>query len=91
MINVKSELMYVPSGTVPLSDMVNQLKKEVWNNAAKEFALSVQKEVRNAKCEDHPSSNPVVIIKAEVDGIQVIKRSFCCKKFEDQIQITVKK
>lgn len=89
MIHIKTSLL--PSlNSNSIDTIAERIKIRTYNLAASDFAKKVQDGLKNLKCSDHPNSDQSVVIQARPDGIRVLKQNFCCKKFEDQVQITVK-
>lgn len=63
---------------------------EILNGAAEAVAEGLQDEFKDAKCANCVDSRGVVTIHADrQESMYVTKSNFCCKDFEDRIQISV--
>ena len=62
----------------------------VKNSAAKLFADSVRKRIKDLKCgEDHPTRLTVTIKADRNKTMTVHKTDYCCNKFADSVQINI--
>ena len=61
----------------------------VINAAVDGFSKILIRELKDKKCELHPSANNYVIIRA-VNNSMIATKHFCCKDFESKIQINLK-
>ena len=84
MITVKTKELGKPS------DLVKNIKSIATNELAKAIAKQLSERLKNVKCNNHPSSNPIIMIRADDNGkCTVLKENFCCTEFKNSIDITV--
>ena len=85
MITVKAELLTLAHKP----DEVESMRMATFNSIARDNKNRLDKLLNKLVCDTHPHANQTVIVKAKLDGIEFIKKDFCCKKFENQIELTV--
>jgi len=93
MIRIVTEKTRVPSSS-SLSTLAKTIQAEAANAAAEGFAGELKKNgVGNKACENHPTHTNTIVIKAldTKEVLRVEKRGFCCREFENSIQITIKR
>lgn len=91
MISIITETVRVPGSS---SDFASQMYAEVSNDAAESWAADLQtSDLPSQACSQHPTHTSTVVIKATGNDqlVQVEKRNFCCRAFEQQIKVTVQR
>lgn len=91
MISIVSEKVRVPGSS---SDFASQMYAEVSNEAAEVFASELRgSDLPQQTCPQHPNHTSTVVIKATGNDkmVKVEKRNFCCREFEQQINVSVKR
>lgn len=91
MISIITEKVRVPGSS---SDFASQMYAEVSNDAAESWTADLKAgDLPRQSCPQHPAHTSTVVIKATGNDqlVQVEKRNFCCREFEQQIKVTVQR
>lgn len=93
MIKILVEKTRVPSSS-SISDLAKVITAEAANAGAEGFANEMKKHgLEKKKCESHPNHTSTVVVRAldTKELMRVEKRNFCCRDFENSVQITIKR
>lgn len=86
MIKIVVEKVRVSSGFEAITQQMVNVAAQGFANVMKENGLEQK------SCSAHPAHTSTVVVKAVERGnksLAVIKRGFCCKDFEDSVQINI--
>jgi hypothetical protein len=72
------------------NDLADQIKVEMLNKVAGEFANEARSQLGKLKCERHPRTLSYITIAADRTNTMVIKRKFCCPEFKERISEKLK-
>jgi hypothetical protein len=94
MLSISTEKVRVPSSS-NLSDFTKVIHAEAANAAVEQLAADLCRTLGSRQCTQHPNHTSTVVLRAlDRPGgnlFDVQKRGFCCREFENTIQITVKR
>ncbi|MBH8571306.1 hypothetical protein KB206_20610 [Microvirga sp. STS02] len=94
MLSFTTEKVRVPSSS-NFSGFAKVAHAEMANGAVEEIAADLRRTMSNQRCEHHPNHTSTVVLRAlDRPGgnlFDVQKRGFCCREFENTIQVTVKR
>lgn len=69
-------------------DLASELENEIINEGAESIADDLKKELKSAKCDNHPDKKSILIITpVTATNFTFDKSGFCCKEFADSIKI----
>lgn len=91
MISIVAEKVRVPGSS---GDFASQMYAEVSNEAAEVFATDLRSsDLPQQACPQHPTHTSTIVIKATGNDqmVKVEKRNFCCREFEKQINVSIKR
>lgn len=69
------------------NDLPDQIKVDMVNQVAEDFAAEVREELGELRCGKHPSKISTVTIIADRTNTMVIKKKFCCPDFEKKVSV----
>jgi len=80
------------SSSTSISTLSDRLTANVSNKVCDDFANKLKRELKDKKCSKCSYTRGTITIQADKkDLIKISKSNFCCKEFEDSIQINIKK
>lgn len=65
---------------------------EISNTTTKGVSELLEKQLKNVKCEKHPNQTSIISVTTtplKKKMFEVKKKSFCCKEFEDSINLDI--
>ena len=68
-------------------DLADQIKVDMLNEIAKDFAQEARSQLGDLKCEKHPAKVSYITIAADRTHTLIIRRKFCCPEFEKKISM----
>lgn len=87
--------MAIQINTVKLAawqnDLADQIKVEMLNEVAVQFASEVKKALENAKCQKHPDQISYVTIVPHRKKNMIIKTKFCCPEFDKKMSVKIER
>ena len=73
------------------NDLPDQIKVEMLNEVAEEFAREVKKELGKLKCENHPMEVSYITVVADRTHNMIIEKKFCCPEFEQKVSVKIER
>jgi hypothetical protein len=69
------------------NDAADDIKVDMLNEVAKEFAVEAKKELAKMKCPRHPTRVSQISIIADRTKSMIIKTKFCCPEFGEKVSV----
>lgn len=87
MIKVKTKLLRDKGSDIQISLQISGA-----NAFTNQLASYLKEQLKNRICENHPSQTSTILVVSNIGKSlkPIIQKSFCCKKFDELIEIEVK-
>ncbi len=87
MINIKTKLLN-DKGT----DISRSIQISGANAFTEQLAIYLKEQLKNRRCENHPNQTSTILVVSNIEKSlkPLIHKSFCCKMFDELIEIKVK-
>jgi hypothetical protein len=73
------------------ADLPDQIRVDMLNQVAEDFAAEVLLALGNLTCKQHPDKLSHVIIFADRKHTLLIKKQFCCPEFEELVSVKIER
>jgi hypothetical protein len=73
------------------NDMADEIKVNMLNEVAEEFACEVREELSTLTCKCHPHKNSYITVIADRAQTTIVRTEFCCPDFGRQVSVKIER